>query len=152
MRFLLVMIPFVVWGMDFEFGIERIYPLKSYMTNGVINHESKDFEAMLLQILQTQVSRIVVDKQLKYYYHTHKLDDDWGKLEGEDLENNAKWDNAKYCFIITRNTRLQTLQVKSNAMLLDWNDIASLGESHTCQSKNYIAKTYIVCHDRKYVY
>lgn len=153
MKFLFLLIPAFIFGLDFEFVVENIYRLKSdefSIKDGYLS-VSPTFDRSKKQLnksIKTQDSKLVLDKNLRYYYHTNKFIDFEEdlielKLSGDSYRAKIKKQDSKDCFIIIKYTEQKTLKTKSNAMVLDLNTLDFSDNS----------KIYFTClQNNKYIY
>lgn len=143
---------FIVYGLDFDFEVEKIYHLDQndfYVKDGVlyVKHiDNKPYNQSNKSII-TKDSKVVIDKNINYYYHTNKFmgfQEDLIKLD--DMNGfyiaNVREANFKNCFMIIKYTESKKMHTKSDSMVLDISSLDSNVDSKayfTClKSNNYI--------------
>ncbi|RDU57310.1 hypothetical protein [Helicobacter sp. MIT 99-5507] len=154
MRFIfsLFFVSICLYGLDFDFEVENIYHLNQNdfsVENGILNIKhinNRDYNQSNKSIT-TKDSKVVVGKNLKFYYHTNRFID--FKEELIELENIDEYYRAnvgdkvfKDCFIIIKFIESKKMNTKSNAILLDISSLdsnASKRAYFAClKSNNYI--------------
>lgn len=147
MRFIfsLVFVSICLYGLDFDFEIDNIYHLNqsdfsvedgilsiTYISNRDCNQSNRS--------VITKDSKVVMDRDLRFYYHTNKFmnfKEDLIELENIDGYYRANVGDRmfKNCFIIMKYVESKKMNTKSNAMVLD---ISSL-------DSNASKKVYFAC-------
>lgn len=130
MKIALLCIPLVMFGFDFEWGVEHIYPITSSTLEvrggGVaVDFSTKNIAPSALyakRILKTSASVLAIDDNLSYYYHNRAKPANTPLARFAKIYDSAS-DNAPQCFIVARNVQPTALNVKSRAMLLDLGDM-----------------------------
>lgn len=152
MNILLLFIPVFIFGLDFEFKSEYVYRLKPdefHIKDGnlIIKRTFDKSQYQSNKGIITKDSKLVVDSNLRYYYHTNKFIDyreDLVELTilGDNYIATIKNNDSKNCFIVIKHSEQKTLRTKSNAMVLDLDALDSSNNSKayfTClKNKHYI--------------
>lgn len=154
MRFIfsLIFVSIFLYGLTFDFEVENVYHLNQSdfdVENGVLNikHINDRVYNQSNKSIITKDSKVVVDRNLKFYYHTNRFMD--FKEELIELENIDGYYRAnvgdrvfKNCFVIIKFVESKKMNTKSNAIVLDISNLdsnASKKAYFTClKSDNYI--------------
>lgn len=147
MRFIfsLVFVSICLYGLDFDFEIDNIYHLNQSdfsVEDGILNItyiNNRDCNQSNRSVI-TKDSKVVMDRDLGFYYHTNKFmnfKEDLIELENIDGYYRANVGDKmfKNCFIIIKYAESKKMNTKSNAMVLD---ISSL-------DSNASKKVYFAC-------
>ncbi|RAX51784.1 hypothetical protein CCY99_08265 [Helicobacter sp. 16-1353] len=152
MRIFFLFIPIFIFGFDFEFAVANIYKLKSNefsIENGLlsVNTIFDKTNNQLNKSIKTQDSKLVMDKNLRYYYHTNRFmnfKEDLIELtlSGNKYMASVKKLDSNNCFIIVKHIVQKTLDTKSRAMVVDLDTLDLDNNSKiyfTClKNNNYI--------------
>lgn len=154
MRFIfsLFFISILLYGLDFDFEVENIYHLNQNdfsVKNGILYVKYMDNKAYTQsnQSIKTKYSKVVMDKNLNYYYHTNKFMDfkeELIELESVNGVYRAYVGDMLFenCFIIIKYIESKTMHTKSSSMVLDFSNLDSKVDSKAyfacLKSDNYI--------------
>ena len=144
MRFIIcLLLVFVdIFALDFDF--EKIYylaPNDFSVENGILKIKSINRDSnQSNKSITTKDSKIIVDKNLRFYYHTNRFMDFKENLIALKNANGyyvAEVGNMRFedCFVIIKFIESKTTNTKSNAILLDISHLDS----------NASKKAYFAC-------
>ena len=146
MRFIIcLLLVFVdIFALDFDFEEQQIYhlaPNDFSVENGILTIKSINRDSnQSNKSITTKDSKIIVDKNLRFYYHTNRFMDFKENLIALKNVNGyyvAEVGNMRFedCFVIIKFIESKTTNTKSNAILLDISHLDS----------NASKKAYFAC-------